>query len=253
MRPTATGRILVWRGGSLWIGLAGEPAGYHAHHAVQIALPFPRGWVRFRRPSGSWTSYAAAIVAADEPHSFEAREQFVAQLFVEPESREGRSLHLRYRDEGVAALAGETLEQERAALASAYEDRAIDSQLIAHARRAITALAGSTAAPPSLPDTRIARAVEIIREQLAQSVPLSGIAAAVHLSPDRFRHLFVAETGMRYRPYVLWLRLECALVAYVGGKTLTEAAYVGGFADSAHFSRTFRRMFGITPASVRPE
>jgi AraC family transcriptional regulator len=114
MRPTATGRILVWRGGSLWIGLAGEPAGYHAHHAVQIALPFPRGGVRFRRPSGSWTSYAAAIVAADEPHSFEAREQFVAQLFVEPESREGRSLHLRYRDEGVAALAGETLEQERA-------------------------------------------------------------------------------------------------------------------------------------------
>jgi hypothetical protein len=55
MRPTATGRILVWRGGSLWIGLAGEPAGYHAHHAVQIALPFPGGRVRFRPPSESWT------------------------------------------------------------------------------------------------------------------------------------------------------------------------------------------------------
>jgi AraC family transcriptional regulator len=157
MRPTATGRILVWRGGSLWIGLAGEPAGEHAHHAVQIALPFPRGWVRFRRPSGSWTSYAAAIVAADESHSFEAREQFVAQIFVEPESREGRSLHLRYRDDGVAALAAETLEHERAALATAYEDGASDAELIARARHAITALAGSTGARPSLPDTRIAR------------------------------------------------------------------------------------------------
>jgi len=54
MKPTATGRILLWRGGSLWIGLAGEPTGLHAHHAVQIALPFPHGRVRFQRPSGSW-------------------------------------------------------------------------------------------------------------------------------------------------------------------------------------------------------
>jgi hypothetical protein len=38
---TATGRILFWRGGSLWIGLAGEPTGTHAQHAVQIALRFP--------------------------------------------------------------------------------------------------------------------------------------------------------------------------------------------------------------------
>jgi hypothetical protein len=40
---TATGRILFWRGGSLWIGLAGEPTGTHAQHAVQIALRFPHG------------------------------------------------------------------------------------------------------------------------------------------------------------------------------------------------------------------
>jgi AraC-like DNA-binding protein len=79
------------------------------------------------------------------------------------------------------------------------------------------------------------------------------MAAAVHLSPDRFRHLFMEETGVGFRAYLLWLRLECSLAAYVAGSTLTEAAYAGGFADSAHFSRTFKKMFGIAPASVRPE
>lgn len=253
MKPTATGRILLWRGASLWIGLAGEPAGFHAHHAVQITLPFPGGRVRFRRPSGVWTSYVAAIVAAHQPHALEAREQFVAQIFVEPESAEGRGLQLRYRDEGISALAAATLEKETAALANAYESRASDARLIELAVAAIATLAGTNAVPKELPDTRIALAVELIRERLGDAIPLNAIAAAVHLSPDRFRHLFMEETGVGFRPYLLWLRLECSLGAYVGGTTLTEAAHAGGFADSAHLSRTFKRMFGITPASVRPE
>src|SRR5882757_2912001 len=177
MKPTATGRILLWRGGSLWIGLAGEPTGLHAHHAVQIALPFPHGRVRFQRPSGSWTNYSAAVVAAQQPHAFEARAQLMAQLFVEPESIEGRQLQLRYRAEGIAALPSEAL--------------------IALARAAIATLAGATTvAPKKLPDARIARAVELIRERLGGAIPLNAIAREVHLSPERFRHLFIEETGV---------------------------------------------------------
>jgi AraC-like DNA-binding protein len=65
--------------------------------------------------------------------------------------------------------------------------------------------------------------------------------------------LFVKETGVSFRAYLLWQRLERSLAAYVAGETLTDAAHTGGFADSAHFSRTFGRMFGIAPGSVRPE
>ena len=95
--------------------------------------------------------------------------------------------------------------------------------------------------------------MQLVRRQIGDSLPLARIASAVHLSPDRFRHLFVAETGVTFRAYVLWLRLEQSLTTYISGQSLTDAAFTGGFADSAHFSRTFRKMFGIAPASVRPE
>jgi AraC family transcriptional regulator len=253
VKPSASGRILIWRGGSLWIGLAGEPAGIHAHHAVQISLAFPPGTVRLQHSTGSWTNYAAAIVAANVSHAFEARGQHVAQIFVEPESRDGRRLQLQYGKHGIAAISVPALHGHITALATCYQDRVADDVLVAAAHAAIATIAGATTAPTKPPDARIALAVELIRKRLGDAVALSEIAAAVHLSPDRFRHLFIEETGVAFRPYILWQRLECSLAAYVAGKSLTEAAYAGGFADSAHLSRTFRKMFGISPVSVRPD
>ena len=253
MQPSATGRILFWRGGSLWIGLAGEATGLHAHHAVQISLAFPRGRVQFQDRTGKWTSFSAAIVPAHEPHAFEARGQLVAQVFVDPESRHGRSLQRRFHKDGTVALQTATITQNVADLAALYAARASDTALIEAARVIVASLSGAIGVPARPTDERIERAVQLVREQIADSLPLGKIASAVHLSPDRFRHLFVAETGVTFRAYLLWLRLERSLIAYISGESLTNAAFTGGFADSAHFSRTFRKMFGIAPASVRPE
>jgi AraC-like DNA-binding protein len=224
----------------------------HAHHAVQIALPFPPGRIRFKSPDSDWVGYDAAVVAPDQPHAFDARGQLMATIFVEPESREGRQLQ-RASDEGIRAVDAAALGVEIAALASAFERADSDANLITLTRAAISRLAGSAPSSHDPADARVLRAIEAIRARLNGSITLASIASEVHLSPDRFRHLFLEQTGVGLRPYVLWLRLETALSAYVGGSTLTDAAFAGGFADSAHFSRTFRRMFGISPVSVRPE
>lgn len=253
MKPAAIGRILLWRGGSLWIGRGGEPAEFHAHHAIQITLAFPGGTMRLRPRGRPWVSYAAAIVAAQHVHAFDARDQHVAVIFVEPESKHGQVLQRRHRDDGIGALPAQLLTRQIAALAAAYFARARDTELIALARAAIAAVCDDEGSDAVALDPRIERAVENVRSQLGRTVQLGDIAAAVHLSPERFRHLFLAETGVRFRAYVLWLRLEISLAAYVAGQSLTDAAYAGGFADSAHLSRTFRKMFGITAASVLAE
>jgi len=253
MKPTGTGRIVLWGGGIVWIGRAGEATEFHAHHAVQITLAFPGSALRLRRPEGPWRSYAAAIIAAHQEHAFEARDTLVALVFVEPESREGRAIHTASVAEGIAALDAVSIGPELEALARAYEEAASNESLAAGARSIIGRLAATSPSPAAPLDERIGRALALMRDRLDEPVLLSQVADAVNLSADRFRHLFIEETGMRFRPYVLWLRIDRALALYVAGKTLTEASHAAGFADSAHLSRTFKRMFGVAPGSFQFE
>ncbi len=248
MKPGGRGRIVFWPGGSLWIGRAEGSTDLHSHHAVQVTFARPGSQVRFREPQGEWQSHEAAVVPTHQVHAMDAPGAEVALVFAEPESRDGRAIHLRYRG-GVSPLPSAPAD----ALFAAYRDGESDAALVACARRVIAALAGGAAAAAAPLDSRIARAIELLRPRLDETVKLSEIAGAVHLSPDRFRHLFLEQTGVRFRPNVLWQRVERAVAEYASGATLTQAAQAGGFADSAHFSRTFRRMFGLPPAAIRIE
>lgn len=251
-RSIGSGRILFWRGGSVWIGRAGESTDFHSHHAIQITLALSMGEVRFRCPDEDWKAYPGAVIPADHPHAFDAHGELVAMVFVEPESLEGQAMRARFF-KGIASLAAEIDPADIAALAAAYEQDRSDEELIGCARKVMTGLAASHHRPMALLDPRIARAIDSLHERIGQPITLADIAESVHISPERFRHLFVEQTGVRFRPYVLWLRLGIAVSAYASGANLTDAAYAGGFADSAHFSRTFRRMFGAAPISVTPE
>ncbi|OYY63338.1 AraC family transcriptional regulator [Sphingomonas sp. 28-62-11] len=68
------------------------------------------------------------------------------------------------------------------------------------------------------------------------------------ISQSNFHRAIRHATGVPFRRYRLWRRLAIAAKALRGGANLTDAAMEGGFASSAHFSATFRRMFGIKPS-----
>ena len=104
--------------------------------------------------------------------------------------------------------------------------------------------------PDAAVDARIAKALDLLRARIRGPVRLADAAGAAALSPGRFRHLFVQETGTAFRAYVLWLRLNVAIECSMAGGSWTEAAHEAGFADSAHLTRTFKRMFGMNPATL---
>ena len=56
--------------------------------------------------------------------------------------------------------------------------------------------------------------------------------------------------GIAYRAFVKWRKLLATLESVSCGADLTQAAHEGGFADSAHFSRTFKDTFGLTPSDA---
>lgn len=189
-------------------------------------------------------------VAPDAPHAFNARGLF-AHIYIEPECRAGRAAAnaLFRSDEPLARVTAIDLDDLAADLAAAFgRARRDDRELADLGRRVILRLAGGASAPE--PDARVRRIVAWARAQLDNTVSLADAADLVGLSKARIRHLFVEQTGLPFRTYLLWLRLMRGLEAFAAGASLTDAAHDAGFADSAHFSRTFRRMFGTTAAAL---
>jgi AraC-like DNA-binding protein len=241
---------MLWNGGSLWIGHDAGPTHAHAHHAIQISLALS-GCVRFRAAEGRWRDYSAVMVSPHQRHQFDGNGQSVAQVFVEPETAQGRALLERHGGEAIMPLDGDLLESAKESLRRLFAARAKDDVLIAAARSAVDSLAGGTAQLQV--DPRITQVIEWIQARSRSPLSLAQAAQVAHLSPSRFRHLFVAQTGISFRAYLLWARVSAAVGAAMAGTSWTDAAQSWGFADSAHLSRPCRRMFGIAPSSLLRE
>jgi AraC-like DNA-binding protein len=248
---SAAGRIYWWQGGSLWIGEGTGRTHWHEHHAHQLALA-PEGHFRFRTEAeGAWRTFEGAIVPSHCTHQFEIDGVTLVHLFVEPESRAGRSLTARY---GATAIAEVPAPQARAVAKGLFEALVRSPSrdtMVKAAHAAVAILCGDSTEIDKALDKRLVRALEYIQANVRDSLSLGEVASAVALSESHFRHLFVAETGSSFRAYVLWLRINLAIDAAMAGASWTDAAHEAGFADSAHLTRTHKRMFGIEPTAVK--
>jgi AraC-like DNA-binding protein len=245
------GNFVSWDGGCLFISHRGEnivPG--HAHYATQVAFGSAPG-LRFRRADhDDWTAYEGAVIASRQPHSMDSTQvPYCAVLFVEPETREGRAINQKFGAAGISSFPAATLSGKGEALFSAWLQQDGREAVVTAARAVVKELAGGIG-PVVSTDERILRATSYIRSNLAAPLTLEAVAGEACLSPSRFRHLFVEETGMALRPYILWRRFLHVWDLLATGATLSSAAHAAGFADAAHLTRTSRSMFGFPPSAL---
>ena len=238
------GRLFLWGGCGLYAGPAFATT-LHAHHALQVCIGINE---RFRLRSdvaAPWRAYRGAVVLSDQPHQLDGQGNRVALLYLDPESTLARRIGQLHTARGIFPIPPAPLH----ALLSRLSGLSEAEPTARLCEELVEALApqGNVLAPL---DGRVASAVELLRGAPERRMPLAELATAVGLSPSRLAHLFRAQTGLPVRRYLLWLRLGDALQQLAQGVSLTTAAYAAGFADSAHFSRTFRAMLGITPSAL---
>ena len=249
------GQFVPWDGGCLFIGVRGGVVPQHAHYAIQLAFGSTPG-IRFRAGDrGDWSEYGGALVPSRQPHSMDASSlPSWAVLFVEPETREGRAITERHLRHGITPVPDEVLAEFAPPLFAAWKGERVagDARHVAGAaQRLIRALAGDIVEPALVVDERILRAVAYIKAHVERPMTLEEVAAEACLSPSRFRHLFVEQTGMALRPYILWRRFLHVWELLAAGESLSTAAHAAGFADAAHLSRTSRTMFGFPPSAMQ--
>ncbi len=226
---------------ALFAGRAGDNQ-LHRHYAVQIAFSSTRP-VQMTGADGS--RFAGGIVgcAVGVTHRIEPADEEIILAYLEPTSTIGAAVqNILGSISIVAPLPDDFLVRElRNAIAEGASQKAesLLSQLFGN----VTPAGGHT------PDPRLAA---LVRSSAFDGVPptLAAAAQRIGLSPSRFSHLFSAEMGIAYRAFVKWRKLLATLDSVSRGADLTQAAHAGGFADSAHFSRTFKDIFGLTPSAA---
>lgn len=249
-KVTKDGRIILWEGASLWafdVLPGNRPASnrMHSHHAFQLTLA-AGGGVGIRTDQGLVPG-PVILIAPDVPHAIEA-EGRIALLFVDPESRAGAGLKQLLHNAPIARLPD--LLGREAELKRIWEQPpAAEAALVAVGVRLLDLVLGRGAHRSEL-DPRIERVLHRLDERSEHGLTATEAADIACLSESRFSHLFVEQVGLPFRTFLLWRRLMRAVELLAGGKRLTEAAHHAGFADSAHFSRTFQRMFGLPAASL---
>ena len=97
----------------------------------------------------------------------------------------------------------------------------------------------------------VRRAMEYLRERLADSITLDDLAAHAELDKFHLCRAFRAQMGMPPHTYLTHLRIARAKELCSSGVRASDVAPLVGLYDQAQLTRHFRRLVGTTPARYR--
>ena len=244
----STSSLYFCIGRTLMIG-SQIPGELHHHGAIEIIISLERPF-SVKIENEAWVETKAVIINSNVPHQLKDLQGHNITLTIVPERRWGKYLQLHvlkgakinYLDD----LDFSSLEKNVKDILKSDYDCPTTFQFGEHLIDLIT----GTRSFKDRIDDRILNVLNTIQQGLSEHISADKLAQSIFLSEGRFLHLFKEQVGLPLRQYILYQRIMAATREFLRGKSLTEAAHEAGFADSAHFTRTFVEMHGLKPSEV---
>lgn len=99
----------------------------------------------------------------------------------------------------------------------------------------------------------VGRIIDYFEEHYCEKISLEHIAENMYLSPFYISKIFKSETGDTPIRYLINIRLEKAKQLLEDGhrRSIQEIAAMVGYDDAYHFSKLFKKRYGITPSEAK--
>jgi len=100
---------------------------------------------------------------------------------------------------------------------------------------------------PKPEQSAIHKALEYLEANCARNVSLTELSKLSPYGPSHFLRIFKEVTGLTPHAYLTQFRVELAIAQIRSGKALVDVASMVGFSDQSHFTKKFKRIFGLPP------
>ena len=238
---------ILTQDGALYLGSTLDTT-THTAHAFKIYIAIHGEFDLLMGPH-RLESLTSVVIAPDHPHKVVALNAIVAVFYLVPETVDGQKISKFYYDLHVLIPPRHAVASLASQLNRVWEQGCCREE----AGLLSSAICEEILPTPDLNvnfDPRVTFALKYLGTELDHRVSIPELCSAVSLSPSRLEHLFSEQIGISISRYSLWIRLHKALEMITLGVSLTEVAHAVGFADSAHLSRTFRRLIGVAPSTL---
>lgn len=133
------------------------------------------------------------------------------------------------------------------------EEVSLEKRSQAHRHAPFTTAPIPAEVPPAMGHARsVQPAVQFVENNLGSRIVAEDMARLCMMSPFRFSRAFREAFGVTFREYVMRMRLtEAARLLENPQVPVTQVACAVGFNDMSHFSRLFKREFGVAPSAAQ--
>ncbi len=240
-------RIEYSESGGIYIG-KNIQSDFHKNHLLTIVLSFSEPFEIITKMNQSY-SYEGAFIPKDTLYMLStSQNDWTVFIHIDPYSEIG--MKLNPKDSKIQPL-------KRYNFIKTLNIAKLLLQGVSNTRQSLDILLQSVVDPltttysPRVLDERIQRCIQIISQSNSNALHLQDVAEQVFLSPSHLSHLFKQETGLTFKKFVLHRKLVKSLEAMHNQRNLTDASYIGGFSDQPHFTKAFKKSFGIKPSSSK--